>query len=184
MANGAVHRLDMGEHFTGTSFAWEVMVTTTHKRTGQVKTGPINTVARNKVRGTWSGDVLTLTAGPSGHHVLGMEVIATDLAGGTASDEFQLVVGTSETKSLAAEALQNALARNARSMLEDASSAIGGRMQSGGRGTDALTAFAGLFGGGRGVGDCPLEESLQECMTCDADHRRDGLRFGGAEALS
>ena len=178
LANGEVHAIDMTEHFTGTGLAYEVMVTTTHKRTGQVKTGPINTVARNKVRGSWSGHVLTLTAGPSGHHVLGMEVIATDIAGGEASDDFQLTVGTSETESLATEALRNALASQARSMLEDASSAIGGRMQSGVKGTDALTAFAGLFGGGRSVGGCPLDESLEECMTRDADHR-DAPLLGG-----
>ena len=170
LANSEVHAIDMGEHFTGTGLAYEVMVTTTHKRTGKVKTGPINTVARNKVRGAWSGHVLTLTAGPSGHHVLGMEVTATDLAGGTASDEFQLTVGTSETESLATEALRNALASQARSMLEDASSAIGGRMQSGARGTDALSAFAVLYGVSA-AGACSLEESLEECMTRDAKRR-------------
>ena len=180
LANSEVHAIDMTEHFTGTGLAYEVMVTTTHKRTGKVKTGPINTVARNKVRGAWSDDVLTLTAGPSGHHVLGMEVTATDLAGGTASDEFQLTVGTSETESLATEALRNALASQARSMLEDASSAIGGRMQSGGRGTDALTAFAGLFGGGSDAGACPLDEPLHECIARDTGHR-DTPRFGGAD---
>ena len=180
--NNEVHAIDMTEHFTGTGLAYEVMVTTTHKRTGQVKTGPINTVARNKVRRSWSGHVLTLTAGPSGHHVLGMEMIATDAAGGEASDDFALVVGTASSEALATNALRNALASQARSMLEDASSAIGGRMQSGGAGTDALTAFAGLFGGGRGVGDCPLDESLQECMTRDADHR-DAPLLGGTHGF-
>ena len=70
LANGAVHAIDMRAHFSGTGLTYEVLVTTTNERTGQVKTGPINTVARDKVRGVWSDDVLTLTAGPSGHHVL------------------------------------------------------------------------------------------------------------------
>ena len=180
LANGEVHAIDMTEHFTGTGLAYEVMVTTTHKRTGQVKTGPINTVARNKVRGSWSGHVLTLTAGPSGHHVLGMEVIATDAAGGEASDDFELVVGSASSEALATEALQSALAGQARSMLEDASSAIGGRMQSGGAGTDALTAFAGLFGV-PSARPCPLSESLEECMTRDAE-RRDAPLLGDGPA--
>ena len=70
LAHGAARSLDMAEHFTGDGLTFGVMVTTTHKRTGKVKTGPINTVARNKVRGVWSDDVLTLTAVPSGRHVL------------------------------------------------------------------------------------------------------------------
>ena len=64
----------MTKHFGVTGLSYEVMVTTTHKRTGQVKTGAVNTVARNKVRGNWSGDVPTLTAGASGHHELEIEV--------------------------------------------------------------------------------------------------------------
>ena len=179
LANGAVHAIDMTAHFSGTGLGYGVMVTTTDPDTGETRTGPINTVARDKVRGSWSGDVLTLTAGPSGHHVLGMEVMATDVAGGTASDDFQLTVG-SEVESLAAEALRNALARSARSMLEDASSVVGGRMQSGGPGTDALGAFAGLFGVGRSVGGCPLEESLDECMKRDASGR-DAPLFGAPD---
>ena len=178
LANGAVHAIDMGEHFSGTGLSYEVMVTTTHKRTGEVKTAPINEVARNKVRGSWSGDVLTLTAGAEGHHVLGMEVIATDVAGGEARDDFQLTVGTSETESLAAEALKNTLASRARAMLEEASSTIAGRMSSGDGGSDALTAFAGLFGAG-GSGGCSLDERLEECMTRDSPGR-DARLFGGS----
>ena len=92
MANGSVRRLDFAEHFSGSGLSFEVMVTTTHKGTGEVKTAPINTVARNKVTGVRSEDVLTLTAGPSGRHVLTLAVTATDGDGGTASDSFRLTV--------------------------------------------------------------------------------------------
>ena len=92
LANGAARGLDMGEHFSGDGLTYAVMVTTTHKGTGEVKTAPINTVARNKVRGAWSDDVLTLTAGPSGRHVLALAITATDGEGGTASDSFELTV--------------------------------------------------------------------------------------------
>ena len=183
LANAAVHAIDLRAHFSGTGLAYEVMVTTTDPGTGEVGTGSINTVARDKVTGVWSGDVLTLTAGPSGHHVLGMEVIATDLAGGEASDGFRLTVGRSEAESLAAEALKNALAVRARSMLEEAASVVGGRMQSGGPGTDALGAFAGLFGVGGSAGGCPLEESLEECMTRDSSDRDERLFGGSGEAF-
>ncbi len=54
------------------------MVTTTHKVTGVVKTGPINTVARNRIHGAWDGHQLTLTAGAAGDHILTLEVTATD----------------------------------------------------------------------------------------------------------
>ena len=91
--NDATQSLDMTEHFSGTDLTYAVLVTTTNKRTGEVKTAPINTVARNKVRGAWSDDVLTLTAGPSGDHVLTLAITATDGDGASASDSFQLTVG-------------------------------------------------------------------------------------------
>ncbi len=100
LANSVTHELDMGEHFTGSGVTYGVMVTTTNNRTGQVRTGPINTVARNKVTGGWSGEVLTLTTGPEGEHVLGLEITATDAAGGTASDDFQLTVGAADAEIL------------------------------------------------------------------------------------
>ncbi len=146
LGHGATHVLNMGEHFSGTGLAYEVMVTTLNKRSGQIRTGKLNTVARNKVTGVWSGDELTLTTGPKGHHVLTLDITAADIAGGEASDGFQLTVGTSETESLAAEALRSALAGQARSMLEEASATITGRMNAGTSGSDVLTAFAGLFG--------------------------------------
>ncbi len=166
LANSATHALDMTAHFSGTGLTYEVLVTTIDRGTGEASTAPINTAARDRVAGAWSGDVLTLTAGPSGHHVLGMEVIATDVAGGTASDGFQLTVGASEVKSLAREALKNALAARARSMLEEASATIVGRMNAGTSGNDVFTAFTELFGV-PGLGDCPLEESLDDCMERD-----------------
>ncbi len=92
LAHGATHDLDMTEHFSGDGLSYGVMVTTTNQRTGEVRKGPLGTVARNKVTGVWTGDVLTLTAGPSGEHVLTLEITATDSADGTASDDFQLIV--------------------------------------------------------------------------------------------
>ena len=181
MAHDSARTLDMSEHFGGSDLTYEVTVTTTHKRTGQVKTEPINTVARNKVRGNWSGDVLTLTAGASGHHELEIEVTATYATGGTASDSFQLTVGASESgsESLAVQSLRNALASQARLLLEEAFSTVGSRMASGAAGSDALTVFAGLFGG-EGPGGCPLEESLEDCMTRGTPGG-DALSFGRAD---
>ena len=106
LANGEAHDLDLSQHFSGTGLTWQVMVTTTHKKTGKVRTGPINTLARNKIHGSFSSAVLTLTAGAQGDHVLGMEVIATDADDGTASDSFELTVGAEpDSDSLASEAL-------------------------------------------------------------------------------
>ncbi len=165
LANGETHEIDLSEHFSGTGLGYAVSVTTTHKRTGKVKTGPLNSVARNKVTGSLEDGVLTLTAGAKGEHVLGMEVTATDAGGGTASGSFELAVGAeSDSDSLAGEALQNALAGQARGLLEDASSAIGSRMQDGGAGSDVLSAFAGLLGG-QGPGGCGLEDSIEDCVT-------------------
>ncbi len=92
LANSATHDLDMTAHFSGEGLSYGVMVTTTHKGTGEVRKGPLGTVARNKVTGVWSGDVLTLTAGAEGEHVLTLEMTATDANGGEASDDFQLTV--------------------------------------------------------------------------------------------
>ena len=71
----------------------------------------------------------------------------------------------SEAQGLAQEALKRELARQARVMLEDASAVIGNRMADGRPGADALTAFAGILGSGQRPGDCPLTESLEDCMT-------------------
>ncbi len=65
---------------------------------------------------------------------------------------------------LANEALKNALARQARQLLEDASTVIGNRMADASTGSDALTALAGLFGQ-QGPGGCPLAESIEDCVT-------------------
>ncbi len=82
MANGSEHEIDLSGHFSGAGLSYAVSVTTTHKKTGKVKTGPLNSVARNKVTGSLEDGVLTLTAGPKGEHVLGMEITATDADGG------------------------------------------------------------------------------------------------------
>ena len=161
--NSATHTLNMADHFTGTGLTYEVLVTTTHKRTGRTSTGPINTLARNKVRGTWNDDVLTLTAGPSGHHILGMNITATDMAGGTVSDDFELTVGQSQGQALAEQALTNVLATQARALLEDASTIFDTRLAPNAtRGTDTLTTFASLYGGPAND-PCPLDTPLHEC---------------------
>ena len=80
--------LDMADHFSGDGLTYKVMVTTTHQRTGVVKTAPINTVARNKVTGAWNGAVLTLTGGHAASQTLTIEITATDEYGGSASDDF------------------------------------------------------------------------------------------------
>ncbi len=41
--------LDMSDHFSGAELTFSVLVTTTNQRTGKVKTGPLNEIARNKV---------------------------------------------------------------------------------------------------------------------------------------
>ena len=170
LANGAVQALDMSEHFSGTALSYVVMVTTTHKRTGRVKTGRLGTVARNKISGTWAGTVLTLTAGPAGDHVLGMEIEATDPAGGTASDDFTLTVSTTvDTEgALAQAATQQVLVHQARGLLETATRAIGERMGSGQPGSDALTSLASLLGGTPGFDECALGASITDCV----HHRR------------
>ena len=180
--NGATSSIDMTEHFSGTSLTYEVLVTTTHKRTGKVRTGPINTVARNKVRGAWSDQVLTLTAGPSGHHVLGMKVTATDTAGGEASDDFELEVGSAGGQALATRALHDSLAGQARILLEDASSAVGGRMHFAARATDPLRALADLYGAGSPLPECTLDVSLGTCLDAEAE-RHDARRAGPSSVL-
>jgi len=168
LANSAAHNIDLADYFPGDGLSYKVMVTTTHKRTGKVKTGALNTVARNKVHGAWSGDVLTLTAGAAGHHVLGMEVIATNADDETAAGRFTLTVGASESSAAAAgsQALQAALAGQARALLEDASSVIGARMASGG-GSSAFAAFATLLGASGS--DCAFEERLEDCAARERD---------------
>ncbi len=73
-------------------------------------------------------------------------------------------VAGAQGQSLVAQTLKAALAERARAMLDEASTTIVGRMDSGAAGSDVLTAFAGLFGA-PGPSGCPLEESLEECMT-------------------
>jgi len=171
LANGGSVTLDMSDHFIGEDLSFEVMVTTADKQTGQVSTGPINTVAADKLQGTWSGDELTLVAGASGHHVLDIRIVATLPQGGSAEGTFQLTVGTPPAlSSAAARMLKGALAGHARSLLEDASSAIGGRMALGG-GVDAPTALAGLLGVPE-PGSCTSSDSFEDCV------RQGGSVFG------
>ena len=87
MSNDETVDIDMSDHFSGEGLTYEVMVTTTHQRTGQVRTGALNEIARNKVRGTWDGSVLTLTAGHAVSQELTIEVTASN-GDGEASGEF------------------------------------------------------------------------------------------------
>ncbi len=78
--NGQTVTIDMADHFTGDDLTYEVTVTTTNQRTGEVKTGLLNEVARNKVTGTWDGTVLTLTGGPATAQKVTIEITATSQA--------------------------------------------------------------------------------------------------------
>jgi len=93
LANGGTVSLDMSERFNRDDLSFDVIVTTTHKRMGVTRFGAINTVARNKVRGEWSDDVLTLTAGDRGRHVLRLRVVATGPDGSASEGNFRLTVG-------------------------------------------------------------------------------------------
>ncbi len=79
--------IDMTAHFSGEGLTYEVMVTTTHQRTGQERTGALNEIARNKVTGTWDGSVLTLTAGHASSQELTIEITASN-GDGEASGSF------------------------------------------------------------------------------------------------
>ncbi len=89
--------IDLTQHFSGDDLSYTVMVTTTHKRTGQVKTGELGTVARNKVSGGVSGNTLTLKTGPESTHILTLEVQAAgacaDVDCEPVSDSFEFRVG-------------------------------------------------------------------------------------------
>ncbi len=65
IANGSTVALDMADYFSGDDLLYTVEVTTTNQRTGQSKTGALNEVARNKVRGGWNDamSVLMLSGG-------------------------------------------------------------------------------------------------------------------------
>ncbi len=88
LTEGMTKDLDMTAHFSGTNLTYEVVVTTTHQRTGKVRTAACNTVARNKVKCEWSGEVLTLTGGHAAAQDLTIGITASDGAGNSASDEF------------------------------------------------------------------------------------------------
>ncbi len=79
--------IDMSAHFSGDNLTYDVQVTTTHQRTGKVRTGALNTIARNKVTGSLNGSVLTLTAGHASSQQLTIEVTASN-ADGNASVSF------------------------------------------------------------------------------------------------
>ncbi len=90
IADGATLTLDMADHFSGDELSYAVEVTTTNQRTGASKTGALNSVARNKVTGSWNGEVLALTGGSAALQDLTLTVTATGPAADTASDVFTL----------------------------------------------------------------------------------------------
>ncbi len=92
LSDGETFVLDMTSYFVGDGLTYEVMVTTTHQRTGVVRTGKLGTLARNKVSGSWSGTVLTLIGGHAVSQDLSIEIIATDQYGDDVSDSFKLTL--------------------------------------------------------------------------------------------
>jgi len=85
--------IDLGEYVSlpaSGSVAWQIDVTTTNQRTGQTRTAPINTIARNKVHGSLDGAVLTLTGGRAVAQTLSLNVTATNDENESASDSFDL----------------------------------------------------------------------------------------------
>ncbi len=88
VAHGGTSDLDMSDHFAEQDLSYSVLVTTTNQRTGQVKTGPLNEIARNKVTGEWNDDVLTLAGGTAAPQDLTLEITATGIGGASVSDSF------------------------------------------------------------------------------------------------
>ena len=92
IANGTTLTLDMIDHFSGDNLTYEVSVTTVNLRTGKSKTGALNSVARNKVTGSWNGDVLTLTGGSASPQDLSLTITATGADNSTAGGSFTLTL--------------------------------------------------------------------------------------------
>ncbi len=88
LANRETVVLDMADYFSGADLEYEVMVTTTHQRKGTTKTGPINTVARNKISGSWNESELTLTGGRAVSQELTVTITASNADEDPVSDEF------------------------------------------------------------------------------------------------
>ncbi len=57
IANGSTVALDMTQYFSGDDLVYMVEITTKNLRTGKERTGALNEIARNKVRGGWNDDV-------------------------------------------------------------------------------------------------------------------------------
>ncbi len=91
IANGTTVALDMAEHFSGADLVYTVEVTTTHQRTGESRTGRLNAIARNKVRGGWDDtvSVLMLSGGSAASQELTITVTAS-AGGASVSDSFTL----------------------------------------------------------------------------------------------
>ena len=191
LANGATHELDLSEHFSGEGLGYVVMVTTTHKRTGEVRTGALGEVARNKVTGVWSGEVLTLTAGPEGEHALTLEVTATDAEGGTARDGFELTVGVegetgvsgapgeapAPSKVVDEETLRSGVATFARLVSVDAVEVLGSRFAGTGESRRVSLGGRNLHLGGAGS-PAGLRQGMAE------EPARVGEGFGGGSGAS
>ncbi len=92
IANGSTVALDMADYFSGDDLLYTVEVTTTNQRTGQTKTGLLNEIARNKVRGAWNDavSVLMLSGGHAASQDLTITITATGTDGTSVSDSFTL----------------------------------------------------------------------------------------------
>ncbi len=88
IAEGTTVTIDMGDHFSGDNLSYSAKVTTMNQRTGQSRTGDLNSIARNKVTGEWNGSVLTLTAGSAIPQDVTISITATDGDGNSASGGF------------------------------------------------------------------------------------------------
>ncbi len=92
VSNGNTVVLDVSDYFSGSDdLMYDVQVTSTHQRTGQMNTGNLNEIARNKVTGTWNGTTLTLTGGHASSQDLSIAITASD-GQNEASDEFVLML--------------------------------------------------------------------------------------------
>jgi len=90
--------LDMADYFSGDHFTYTAKVTTTNQTSGKVRTGPLNVIARNKIAGTWTNNVLTLTAGTADPQTLTIDISAYDIfTNATISDGFDVILAEEQS---------------------------------------------------------------------------------------
>ncbi len=89
IAEGTTLALDLSDHFSGDNLSYAVDVTTINQRSGKMNSGALNSIARNKVTGAWSGSVLTLTGGKASPQDLMLTITASG-GGASVSGSFTL----------------------------------------------------------------------------------------------